>query len=46
MTVIVGIVAYIFGSLSTLFCMSLLVSGKKMDEMMGMDGEEDEQENY
>lgn len=42
MTIIVGIAVYIFGAVSGVFFTSLIVAGKKMDEVMRMEDEENE----
>lgn len=43
MTLIIWIIAYFLGALSGVVFTSLIVAGKKMDEVMKMDGEEHEE---
>lgn len=42
MTTILVIVAYIFGALSGVACISCTIAGKRMDEVLRMDGDENE----
>lgn len=41
-TIIVGAIAYIFGALTSVVCISCLMSGKQMDQKLRMDEEEHE----
>lgn len=40
--IVVGIIAYILGALSGVMCISCTLTGKRMDEVLRMDREENE----